>query len=526
MNEQPCEFKWNTYNFAVVFNRGGNPIWKKDPRLFQERLSDFPKMVMEKEQMAEAILNHTLEIISLLTVEDYMIVKRHTDKSQCTYSIISTDSRQPSLSLTLQGMEDRSQKKLLELANKIIQILSSEVPIKCEDVAVYFSRDEWEYLEGHKEQYDPKQINSLDEPPLTPSHQRTEDNGYVLRHIKEEPDDGEYTGGASQRPSSYNISKNAETKSHHRASSPASADRHADDYGCISTVYVKLEPVESCDENTMDDSSAGSSQFPPSPDPELDCNLNIKKEADESNDSQDFASDDQDDSAGLKLLDGDQEVLAEIVYELTDSSKRSRKSESERKSPCDMCGKKFVSKASLARHVKTHTGDRPYPCPMCGKRFSCKNHVLTHQRTHTGERPFSCDLCPRKFLNHSHLVLHQVVHTREKPFSCPDCGKGFTRQSSVNKHIGIHAEKKPFVCKECGKSYCQYANLVVHQRLHSGEKPYTCKHCERAFICKATMNRHEMTHTKERPFPCPHCSKCFRDNATLSKHKRSTHEKK
>ncbi|XP_056385443.1 oocyte zinc finger protein XlCOF7.1-like [Hyla sarda] len=123
--------------------------------------------IMDKNKMNESILSLTLEIIYLLTGEDYTVVK-NTSKNYVTPGTCANASGGLSWNQELpsQSYERNNVQKLLDLACKIVELLTAEVPIRCQDVAVYFSMEEWEYVEGHKDLYQ----DIMEDPrPLTPS---------------------------------------------------------------------------------------------------------------------------------------------------------------------------------------------------------------------------------------------------------------------------------------------------------------------------------------------------------------------
>ncbi|XP_044155366.1 gastrula zinc finger protein XlCGF66.1-like [Bufo gargarizans] len=125
-------------------------------------------MDRDRDKMVESIISLTLEILFRLTGEDYTAVKK-TSSERCQDPVperwgrtLSPITGPPHHNLI---HEEINREKILELTNKMIELLTGEVPIRYQDVTVYFSMEEWEYLEGHKDLY--KDVMMEDQWPLT-----------------------------------------------------------------------------------------------------------------------------------------------------------------------------------------------------------------------------------------------------------------------------------------------------------------------------------------------------------------------
>uniref|UniRef100_A0ABM5FGY6 Uncharacterized protein isoform X1 n=2 Tax=Pogona vitticeps TaxID=103695 RepID=A0ABM5FGY6_9SAUR len=125
-------------------------------------------------------------------------------------------------------------------------------------------------------------------------------------------------------------------------------------------------------------------------------------------------------------------------------------------------------RAANSKRSMFHVGRKKLMCPECDRWFHCKSEFLLHWRTHTGEKPYECLACGKRFIQSSHLSAHRRIHTGEKPYECPKCGRSFNRRSTLTEHLRIHTGEKPYKCLQCGESFRWRPYLTKHQRAHLG----------------------------------------------------------
>ncbi|XP_075699017.1 uncharacterized protein LOC142664016 [Rhinoderma darwinii] len=479
-------------------------------------------MDKDRNEMSRRILDFTLEIIYLLSGEEYTIVKKTS--GDCRTPIIHESGGWSSSQSPITEPPPHSrihEKKILELIYKMTELLTGEVPIRCQDVTVYFSMEEWEYLEGHKDLYEEVMMGDY--------RPHTSQDGSSRRNPPDRCPCPLYSQDCPEE--NYNVPENhqGEALTNNKVEDEEE-ERVRDDQPCKIEVEEEIPggvTTEDANENSINykvededimQQCSGENLITNNVHPGLHSKdlLYISPNHKEPSPDQSQIVTTSTAQKGGKIFQ-----CGKQVSNISGLIKRRRIHTGEKPYSCSECGKYFTYKSHLVRHERSHTGEKPYSCSECGKCFTQKPHLVIHERSHTGEKPYSCSECGKCFTDKSNLVIHGRSHTGEKPYSCSECGKCFTDKSSLVIHERSHTGEKPYPCSECGKCFPYKSSLVIHERSHTGEKPYSCSECGKWFTYKSHLVTHESSHAGEKPYSCSECGKCFARKSNLVRHEKS-----
>ncbi|XP_069606680.1 oocyte zinc finger protein XlCOF7.1-like [Ranitomeya imitator] len=536
-------------------------------------------MDINKDQMAERILHLTLEILFRLTGEDYTVVKK-TCSEHCQ-APVSDGWGRPLSPITGTPPhplihEDINGQKILELTYKMIELLTGEVPIRHQDVTIYFSMEEWEFLEGHTDLYEdfkmevPQPLTSpvlsserttpercphpflpqdfKKEDPDVPQDHQDEDLTHINttetyvrgdKRCKEEIPTDDCTNQSSKRTAPERCPRPLLPQDCKQKSSTVLQHHQGKDMIHINTTetYVRADkrckveiPTDNCTDLHSNRTTPEGCPLPFLP---QDCKQESTtvlqhhqvKDLTHIITTETYVKADEWCKEEIPTDDyiGD---IDDCTWSATEHMIFSDVKEDDRSITPDTYEEyTIIQDIPPAFHSIDVSSDAFQQVLSTDSSQTFKQNKNDqrdgeHQRDHTRKKKCSCSECGKRFTDKTNLAIHQRIHTGEKPFSCSECGKCFNKKAILIEHQRIHTGEKPFKCSECWKCFNKKTNLVIHQRSHTGEKPFSCSECGKCFNQKSQLIIHQRIHTGEKPFLCLECGKCFNKKTNLVTHQR------
>uniref|UniRef100_A0A8C5MU60 Uncharacterized protein n=1 Tax=Leptobrachium leishanense TaxID=445787 RepID=A0A8C5MU60_9ANUR len=499
-----------------------------------------------RDPLTQRILDLTLEMIFLLTGEGHMVVKIHELVSDSSRQQLS-EGHGKSQSFNTEppphsGIHEQNHEKILELSNQITCLLTGEVPIRCEDVTVYLSMEEWEYVERHKELYedvmmeDHQPVITLDQSVSTESHTLASlpntgtehKTNYKEKALNRETPARADSAGTRERESLTTEDRHVPWKDIYLTTEHSPPDMKEEPASChegnFTDLYnppnhiedsppdLKEEPA-SCDEQTVYTADNFGEYLKIDP-----VEINHSESLIESRkpDHRIYYTDPITPNSVYKGHSAPSK-MGKVSYNESDLVIHGANTGEEQFSVI-LCGENSSPESAL-KHLHVHPEGQTFSCPECGEHFTDSIALTNHQRIHTLRKQFQCNECGKCFIRASSLAAHRMIHTGEKPFKCPECGKCFTYTQSFARHKMIHTGERAFKCPECGKCFTQASHLATHKMIHTGEKPFKCPECGKCFTHSSHLVEHKRIHTGEKPFKCPECGKCFTYAQSFARHK-------
>ncbi|XP_068115332.1 zinc finger protein 585A-like [Hyperolius riggenbachi] len=502
---------------TIYYRNGGE--YEAQRAMMCDPMTTSMKPDEDKSYMTGKLLNLNLQMIYLLIREHYEGTKDTSCEPSTPIENLHGPSSTPVPPPQSVKHERSHKKKILEVTNKMMELLTGEVPEKSQDVTVYFSMEEWQYIEGHKDLY--KDTKMENQPPLTsPEGQSNriqperctgplysqdcpqEDHTTPHHYQDEEPievngTDGEKTCVRNEQQSMEEVKPSEMIKEEDKEMPVRCSQQPAEEGDLVRTI-----PEEEEETYVRDDQQSMVEGEIKRIIKEEECSIDITSGPFQSWDYM------QEDHSVPRHCQG--EDLTHVKYE--DREDWQSLTNGEMMVP----GKFGMPIAAHAHDVGTHLEEHF----MLPPRYNAEDNGATqyspgvypapqtlHHQMYNLDRPKDLGN-PEDAFHTSHMFtphIHPNFHSIDGAKDPLDLGESSSSKSCSVTHRG----DKILSCSECDKSFRSNSVLIIHQRSHTGERPFSCSECGKGFTNKGNLLRHQKSHTCERSFPQPECEQSF-----------------
>ncbi|XP_068112103.1 gastrula zinc finger protein XlCGF53.1-like isoform X2 [Hyperolius riggenbachi] len=502
-----------------------------------------PSERMEKDggHMTERMLNLTLEIIYLLTGENYIAFKLSEGLAASNLKITQSSDTKP---VPASLIPESNDKKIQEVTHKMIELLTGEVPIRGQDVSVYFSKEERQHLQGEK---DICKDVTMDIQPSLPSPdgsgnktppERCPSPVYAQHPTQEDQKTPQDFQDEDMNDVKLKIENVSSVQTNARSDEPCNVQKVAPEVStgssngaqerCPAPVYtqrssrkdhktshhprgqdlivIKIEDTDDEETDVSGDEENREEEIPP----EISADPRVTQRSLQADEERHVMT--QHEEIPEISTDG-----RYVTNNLEKHPVFSPGGEVEDDNIADAAEENGIIPnyhglphgADLSSDPSTHGGSFPdQPLPVSNPSISWGDIM--------GQCYEMNDCFPQNAKLHARRKAQKVTES----VSCSECGKSFAHKSNLVTHERIHNSNRPYPCSICGKRFTQKSHLVTHKRIHTGEKPFSCLTCGKSFTDKSNLVAHERTHTGLKPYFCPECGKSFGRRAYLLDHQR------
>lgn len=197
---------------------------------------------------------------------------------------------------------------------------------------------------------------------------------------------------------------------------------------------------------------------------------------------------------------------------------------------CNFCELAFENLIQVRKHISSHKIYKCFLCPNCDELFNDEENFINHCKNCKKQPKYSCNICSINLFSTEEVNKHENHHKNKEiikelailkeEFICLICKKIFPTKSLFNKHNETENHNNICPLTNCQKIFNTKEKLRSHMSLHNENPKYICNICEKKFPIPQYLKIHMRIHQEDKKFACGDCNLTFKRRDHLTRHLR------